>query len=357
MKKFIITLVAVFTVFAATAQTVESSKVFENTQVSVMGGVITTNHMQGESFFGGGAENIFNGLRPVVGIEVAKYVTPVVGFGVQGLTAINTTGTKTAFDQVNVVGNVKFNLSNWIGNYKGEPRLVEVVAAPGLGWGHDNGNIVHDRNYLTFNAGAEVNFNMGKAKAWQINVRPSILWHMHDNVQLNKNNMHGTVMVGLTYKFKSKSKKSHNFVVCPYTVTKAQYDEAVAKYEELASREPEVRVVEKVVEKEVVKVETKNVFPTPFYVTFKIGSSKLTGIEKSKLERFIQTLPKDVKITITGSADTKTGSQKRNQTLAQERAEVVASFIKKFDKEPKIQTEFDVDSEVEMSRAALIVVE
>jgi len=93
------------------------------------------------------------------------------------------------------------------------------------------------------------------------------------------------------------------------------------------------------------------------YVTFKIGSSKLTNIEKSKLERFVQTLPNDVNISITGSADTKTGSQKRNQVLAQERAEVVASFLKKFGREPKIQTEFDVDSEIEMSRAALIVVE
>ena len=241
MKKiFSIIIAFVMMITLANAQTVEYSRLFENTYVTLVGGGITTAHTGGQPFFWDGAGNIVKGVRPFAGLEVGKYVTPVVGFGVEGLAMFNTTGSNTWVDQHNVVGNLKLNLSNWFGGYPGQPRRVEVVFVPGLGWGHDYGNVYNDRNYLTYNVGAELNVNLGKDRAWQINVKPVVMWNNYNNALTpTLANMQARLQFGVTYKFGSKYKKSHNFVLCPYTVTADDYAAAKARIAELEAREPE----------------------------------------------------------------------------------------------------------------------
>lgn len=337
MRKFIIMIAAALLSLAAAAQTVESSKLFENTYVTVGGGIITTTHTGGQPFFWDGAKNIVNGIRPVAGIEFGKYVTPVVGFSVEGLAMFNTTESTTLIDQSNVVGNLKLNLSNWFGGYLGQPRRVEVVLAPGLGWGHDYGEYyegIH-RNYLTYNAGVELNVNLGKARAWQINVKPVAMWNNHYNDGVTESafrpivhNMQARLQVGVTYKFGSRSKKSHNFVLCPYSVTTDDYAQAKARIAELEARKPEVVEVVKTVtevKKEVVK-ETRVLIGSNI-ITFAIGSSTLTPLEKAKVVAFAKSLEDDTIIQIVGSYDSKTGTEKRNESLATSRAEIVKKVL------------------------------
>lgn len=362
MKKILSFIIAfVMMITLANAQTVEHSRLFENTYVTLTGGGITTTHTGGQPFFWDGAGNIVKGVRPIAGIEFGKYITPVTGFSIEGLAMFNTTGSNTWVDQHNIVGNLKLNLSNWFGGYKGEPRLFEVVFVPGLGWGHDYGDVYNDRNYLTYNAGIEFNFNLGKEKAWQINLKPVVMWNNYNNALMpTVNHMQGRVQFGVTYKFGSKRKNSHNFVLCPYSVTADDYNALQSRVTELESREPEVREVVK----EVVKTDTLYVEKTPVYkfstiITFPIGSSELSKTEAAKLGVFARVLEDSEKVNVVGSADTATGSQSRNETLATLRAETIKNALVELgisEDRITVSTALDTNDEPSASRAAVLTV-
>ena len=366
MKRiFSIIIAFVMMITLANAQTVEHSRLFENTYVTLSAGAITTQHTGGDAFFWTGAENIVKGIRPVAGLEVGKYITPVVGFSFEGLAMFNTTGSNTFVDQSNVVGNLKLNLSNWFGGYKGEPRRVEVVFTPGLGWGHDYGDVYHDRNYLTYNLGAELNVNLGKARAWQVNVKPVVMWNNYNNALTpTLANMQGRLQVGVTYKFGSKSKKSHNFVLCPYTVTADDYTAAQARIAELEAREPQTveKVVEKVVEKTVIVEKQVSHDPAlQTVITFPIGSTTLSNVERAKLGVLAKVVRSDENVYLVGSADTSTGTEKRNTELATGRANTVKDILVKeygiSEDRIFIRTAFDTNSDAEASRAVVITLD
>ena len=396
MKKIFSFIVALCTMITfASAQTVESSRLFENTYVTVFGGATTTgqfNQVPGP-FFWDGAKGVMNSVRPYMGLEFGKYITPVVGFSVEGLGFVNTTTSYTFFDESTVLANGKLNFSNWFGGYKGHPRRVEVVGVLGMGWGHDytgNGQTVTsdatsefehvvgtnvydntteistDRDYVVYNAGAELNVNLGKARAWQINVRPGVMWfnkHTKTNYQSLPRFMsdaRANVQVGVTYKFGSKRKGgSHNFVLCPYTVTKAEYDSLKAQYDALAAREPEVKEVVKIVTetKEVMIKGDTRVLVGSTFITFPIGSCTLSDVERQKVELFAKSLDKDSIVQIVGSADSKTGTEHRNFTLAQNRADVVKNVLKELgvsEERISVNTKIDATDNVETSRSAIL---
>ena len=396
MKKifsFIIALVMMVTL--ASAQTVEKSKWYENTSVTILGGGVTTGQFTDvpTPFFWDGTKAVFSGVKPMMGLEVTKYFTPVVGASIEGLGFIGTTTSDTFFDESVVLGNAKLNVSNLFG-YRGQPRRVEVVAVAGLGWGHDyvngnaqtwssspaegkylvfgnnpyNSNTLHftDKNYVVYNAGAELNVNLGKERAWQISVRPGVLWfnkYTAGNFQSLptwKHDAHANVQLGVTYKFGKSGR--HNFVLCPYSVTKADYDALNSKYNELLNREPEVYKVTKTVTetKEVVKTETKVLVGTTV-ITFPIGSCALSNVERQKVALFAETFKDDdTLIKLVGSADSKTGSENRNFALAQNRANVVKNVLVNdyginADR-ITVETELDVLSDAEATRCVLATV-
>ena len=340
---------------------------FENTYVTLVGGGATTSQFNNLStpFFWKGTKDIVKGVRPYAGLELGKYVTPVVGFSIEGLALFNTTGSNTIVDQSNVVGNLKLNLSNWFGGYPGRPRVFEVVLVPGLGWGHDYGNAIVDRNYLTYNAGVEFNFNLGKERAWQINVRPGVLWfhkeagnYVSSPVMTTKRDGRVYLEAGLTYKFGNRRVKSHNFVTNTYDAYQADYDALNEKYNELKNREPEV-VTKTVVEENAYIVKQTRVLVGSNIITFNIGSAALTDTEKAKIDAFAKSLDEDTLIQIVGSADSKTGSENRNFALAQRRAEVVKNTLvgepyKIAPERISVATTLDATDNVLTSRSAIL---
>lgn len=382
----------VMTVMAA-AQTVESSKLLENTYVTILGGGTTTGAF-GQvptPFFWDGAKAVVNGVRPFAALEVGKNITPVVGVSLEGVGFFGTTTSATFFDESALLGNGKVNFSNWFGGYKGYPRRVEVVGVLGMGWGHDyvgngqtwtsttdaaglervvgtnvyNDNVINtDKNYVVYNAGAELNINLGKERAWQITVRPGVMWFNkytaknYQSLPRFRDDARANIQIGATYKFGSKRTGSHNFVLCPYSVTKADYDALKAELDRAKNREPEVvtKEVEKVVEKEVVKVEVKYSV-LPLTVKFKIGSANLNAAAKESISDYVDMIPENSQVIIVGSADTKTGSASRNDTLAKQRAEVVAAELRKNGvKNIVTKSALDVDDNPAQSRVAIVEV-
>ena len=394
MKKILSMIIAfALMIGLANAQTVEHSRLFENTYVTLVGGGTTTGQFANvpAPFFWDGAKGVANGVRPFVGLEFGKYVTPVVGLSIEGLAFYNTTTSYTFIDESAVLANGKINFSNWFGGYKGQPRRVEVVGVVGLGWGRDyvgngqtwtsrlgnglepvvghdpynsNGINFTDKNYIVYNTGLELNVNLGKARAWQINVRPGVLWFSKHSGEYQSfptwgKDARANVQLGVTYKFGSKKKHSHNFVLCPYTVTAEERDALTKRINELENRAPEVKVVVKtqvdtiVVEKPVVN----NKFST--IITFKIGSSKLEKVELAKLGVFAGVLAENEKVNIVGSADTATGSLKTNEKLSEKRAEAVKNALVNLGVSADritTSTALDTNAEPAASRAAVITV-
>lgn len=397
MKKifsFIIAFVMMITL--ANAQTVEHSRLFENTYVTLVGGGVTTGQFNQvpTPFFWDGAKGVANGVRPFAGLEFGKYVTPVVGFSVEGLAFYNTTTSQTFIDESAVLANGKLNFSNWFGGYKGQPRRVEVVGVLGMGWGHDYVNgaaqtwtsrpveglepvvgtnvytedvIPTDRDYVVYNAGAELNVNLGKARAWQINVRPGVMWfNKHTKTQYQSlprfmSDARANVQVGVTYKFGSKRKGgAHNFVLCPYEVTRADYDAVVAERDALKNRPAEVKEVVKEVPvtKEVMIKGDTRVLVGSTIITFPIGSAALSNVERAKVAAFAKSLDNDTLIQIVGSADTKTGTETRNFALAQNRANVVKNVLVNdygiSADRITVNTKMDATGTVETDRSAIL---
>ena len=319
MKKILAIFAAlVMAIGVATAQNYEYVGPFGMPYVTVDGGGIS--HLNAGTF-----TDFVKGFRPSAGLELGTYFTPVWGASVEGLAHINTTGSYTFVDQSAVLANGKVNLTNLFLGYNGRPWVLDVVGVAGIGWGHDYGEPIVDPNYVVYNTGTEFNFNLGEKRAWQINVRPTVLWNNYDNdPKFHVNDAHVRLTVGLTYKFGNRRVNSHNFVTNNYAVTREDYDALNEKYNNLANRPPVVKVVEKPVvkvEKEIVK-ETK-VLVGSHIITFPIGSCVLSATEKAKVDAFAKSLDGETLIKIVGSADSKTGTETRNFALAKNRANVV----------------------------------
>ena len=357
MKKLFSILVALTIGIMGFAQNYESTGAWGMPYFNVTGGVVTP--LTSLTSF----SDAINDARPVVAAEIGTYVTPVWGFSVTGEGIINNLGTHTAFDGSNVVFNGKANISNLLAGYKGYPRRVELVVVPGIGWSRQYGyeNEIFDRDYLTYNANAELNLNMGKQRAWQINVRPGVIWSMFDgNFNFDKRHAALRLTAGVTYKFKNGHTKSHNFKTNDYAVSQHDYDVLLAKYEECSRREPVVKEVETVVEKKVVETVDVPVYFGETFITFDVNKSVLKKSQKQILDEFIKNITPDTIVHIVGSADSATGTEARNNELAHKRAEVVRDYLlSKNVKAESIQndTKIDAGTSVETSRSAVLTLE
>lgn len=314
MKKFIFMLIAMFTfaIGSINAQTQKdyagSSKFTDNVSVTLQGGVLTSF----DNFYSG-----HTAMAPIVLIGADKYVTPWLGFGVEGRTLIGTGhgsyNTYTAFDYVNVSGLAKVNLANAF-KFDGTRKFFEPVVYTGLGWGHQTASYGDNHNnWMTYRAGAEFNFNLGEDRAWGIVVNPSVVWNDLDNGMLVKKNGSFEITAGVVYRFKNSNEKRSFAKAHLYDA--AEVAALNKKINELESRKP--AVIEKIVEK---PVASSTVFVAPF----KFNSSVLSDKCKSVLDNIAE----GTTVVIDAYASSEpTSSTKYNTKLSVERANAVKKYL------------------------------
>jgi outer membrane protein OmpA-like peptidoglycan-associated protein len=337
MKKLFTLMAAGMLAVSASAQTVTESKTFDNFYIGINGGVATKMTQQ---------SGWLGGLNPNFGVRIGRYFTPVFGLAVESNAYFSnkpyaSTGTAVRYLNTSLLGTV--NLSNWFGGYKGEPRLFEVSALYGFGWGHLFGNtdvydaINHDN--LTSKAGLDFTFNLGSNKAWQIYIEPAVIWGLNDagqytsdtygkfyqmgtsGVKYDVNHAYAQLNVGVVYKFKN-SNGTHNFTIAQLR-DQSEIDALNAQISDLRN---ELAKKPKEVVKEVVKeapapqeVRVDNLI----FVTFAQGKSTLTKDAKKALDGVAS--GKHVQIVGTASPE---GSKEINDKLSQARADVVAEYLK-----------------------------
>lgn len=342
MKKTLLLSAVSLSALCASAQAIEAPSFWQNWSVGIEGGVTTPlNH---HPFFGS--------MKPVIGINVDKQITPAFAIGAEGQFAVNTSKWKgripstTAFDDsyVGLYGAV--DLFNLFGGYKGYTRPFSIEAVAGAGWGHMyiNEPRAKDHNYFATKAG--VNFNFNVSPEVTINVSPSVYWDMSDShvkqssAAYNASKATFNIQAGVTYHFGG----TQFAVVTPMNYAEidalngqindlrgqlqaeTQNAQAYAsKAEALAARlaQCESRPVQ-------TETITNNQYSTVRYVFYKIGSSTITSDQKPNVEQiadYLKSHPKAV-VVIKGYAS-KDGNLDFNIKLAQKRAESVKNMLVK----------------------------
>lgn len=330
---------------SVSAQTVTESKTFDNFYIGINGGVATATTGHGW----------LKNLQPNAGLRIGRNFTPVFGMAVESNAYFKntngfTTGTLVNALNTSLLGTV--NLTNWFGGYKGEPRVFEVSALYGLGWGHIFGTPTEEykTDMLTSKVGLDFAFNFGSDKQWQFYLEPAIIYSLNGNgYQGVKYDIDRSVVqlnAGIVYKFKN-SNGTHNFKIAELRdqseidALNAQVNslrgELSGKDSELDAKDRKIADLEKALEdcknsKQPVYVRpvtATNLQPT---VLFRQGKSVIDPAQYAPIE-LIATYMKnhpEAKVEIKGYASPE-GSAEINQKLSEERAEAVKNaLVKKY---------------------------
>jgi OmpA-OmpF porin, OOP family len=341
MKKFISILAVSAIVLTAGAQkSVQGAGFFDNWSIGIEGGGITkTTH-----------NAFWKNMRATYGVELTKQITPVFGLGVQFLANNNTSESKTVFDNSNLSLLGKFNLSNLFCGYNGEPRLFEVEAVAGAGWGHsfNHGEYTgcEDANYFTSQYGLNFNFNLGEDKAWTVSFKPSIVYNMDGGKSYPTYNVNSSaiqLLAGVTYHFKNSNNGKH-YMTFIKAYDQAEVDGLNAKINDLraqnadkdtklASKDDEIRSLQQQLndcrnQKPAVQTVTKATNSMEQTVTFRQGKSTVDASQLPNVERIATFLKnhKDATVSIKGYASPE-GSAEVNEKIAKARAEAVKTIL------------------------------
>ena len=341
MKKLGLLFAAAAMAVSVNAQTVTESKTFDNFYIGINGGaqVKTT------------GEIWMNNLNSNAGLRIGRWFTPVFGLAAEGNVYFNDhckhfmpqSKTVARYMNVGLIGTV--NLSNWFAGYKGEPRLFEVVPVYGFGWGHTFGT---DENYnvLTSKAGIDFTFNLGKAKAWQVYVEPSMNWSLngygYEGVAYNINKSAFQLNAGIVYKFKN-SNGSHNFTIAQLrdqneidglnSQINSLRSDLNDKDAQLSAKDKQIKDLQNALDecnkkpKYVKPATATNLQPT---VLFRQGKAVVDKSQMPNIELIAQYMKNhpEAKVEIKGYASPE-GNKDFNQALSQKRADAVKNVLVK----------------------------
>jgi len=354
MKKVLSILALSAVVLGAKAQTtVQGSRFFDNWSIGVVAGGITPVTPK---------DDFFKNVRATYGVELGKQFTPSIGMTIQFTAANNTygfgelyeaDGTKKAgknvFDVTNLSLLTRYNLMNIFGGYKGTPRLFEIEAVAGLGWGR-NWYPGDDEDFLSTKFGLNFNFNVGKEKAWTVSLRPSVVNRLEgahsdegDAKYYTKERTAFELLVGGVYHFKNKSNGKH-YMTLVKAYDQAEVDGLNAKINDLraqvsdkdaeianlnaSNRDLQQQLNDCRNQKPVVQTVTNNTASMEQTVTFRQGKSTVDASQLPNVERVATFLKnhKEATVSIKGYASPE-GSKEINEKIAKARAEAVKTIL------------------------------
>lgn len=339
MKKIVASLVLCMAVIAANAQkAVEGNKFTDNWSVGFnAGGTTPLTHSA-----------FFKNMRAVLGVGLDKQVTPVLGLGFEAMTSINTTPSRTAFDNTNLSVLGTLNLSNLFGGYAGAPRLFEVETVAGIGWLHYAVNGESDLNSMSSKLGLNFNFNLGEEKAWTLAFKPALVYDMSadgtDNVCFNANRAAWEFTAGLKYHFSCSNGKHYFTIVKPYNQSEIDalndqinnmHREADDNAAALKNANQKAADLEKALNdcknqapKVITETVTNNKKTLESVVTFRQGGTSVESSQTPNVERIATYLKnhKNATVSIKGYASPE-GNADVNARIAKQRAESVKNML------------------------------
>lgn len=310
MKKIIFMMVAMIG-FAMNAQTYTEPSIFDNTYASLRYGV--TSMMHPKNF----DKNWSHNLAGQTTLQLGKWITPRTGFALEGTVSWNTFSCKKWGDNI-----VPFMTVSALGKYRliDDGRWAFTLAA-GPGWMHSFKPGDGDKNNLMAKAEIELNYRINDRLT--LDIVPELAYNLTPKgsegtqemgVSVNGHYAWYGLNVGVTYRLGGKFKE------CPYTYTQGEVDHLNAMINDLRA-ELEKKPKQVVTEKEIIKtVEVVKPVQGVYTVMFAKNSAELTTEAKAMLDE----VAGSVEIVATASPE---GSERRNNELSQERANVVKDYL------------------------------
>ena len=351
MRKIFLTLVLAGATVAAFAQTEIQTKrgpyltnrFFDNWFISAGGGVnVYMGTADSKAKFG-------DRMAPAVTASIGKWITPSVGIRLSywGLKAkgaslgyakyseprsLKTNGYAVEkFNFMNIHADFMWNLSSALGGYK-EHRFWEFVPFGGFGYAESSKSGRGKDQEFAMTAGLINKIRLSRAVNvnWEIN--GLMVKNTFDGVRGKKKveGMIGTTL-GLTYNFSRRGFDRQKIYEKP---DYAPYNNRINALEnDLTAAQARARQLAADLEaarnRPVAAGTTEYVLPQTA-IWFPIGSSVLSEQEKINIGYLADALKKSgKKITISGNADSTTGSARYNQTLSERRANVVRDELVK----------------------------
>lgn len=344
MKKILSLAAAAVIALTAQAQQTEQkalvdSKPWDNWYIGVFGGGnVKTTDVQW-----------MKNLNALGGVRVGRWFTPCFGLVVDDQVGFQARPNATNYGTLVTYNTLDFgttiNFSNWFGGYKGEPRTIEVIGIPSLGWSHAFGNhkkFPTNANIFDSKLALDLAYNFGKAKEFQLYLEPSLLYNIYENgadhFDMDINRSFFQLALGFVYKFKNTN-GTHNFKYAEPVEIKntdrinelqRQYDALLAQHEALkaqsASQAKQIQPLSTNAHA-TVKTETAAILPSVF---FQCAKSNVQKDQKGNIESIAKYMAEnpDINIVIKGYASPE-GNAKKNQKLSEERANAVADILVK----------------------------
>lgn len=330
MKKFFFVAALSGCLLSANAQNIiEQPSFFDNWQIGLDAGVQTP--LKGHSFI--------QNMRGNYGVHVAKQLTPVVGVGVEGMAGVNTSWSKTAFDNLYVGGYGTADLFNLFGGYNCAPRVFSIDAVTGIGWARDIYAGHGSSNAIAAKAGLNFKFNV--SDNFSIAIKPDVLWKISERnlpTEFNAKRARFDCMVGFNYNFgpgfqcvvpvdNSAELAAMNAAV---NAMRADLDAATAALAATTADNAALAAALADCQAQPAKVvvDSTNTLTSVRYVFFKLASSKITPDQMPNVEMIAAYLKNhpEAKVEIKGYASAD-GNQEFNIKLAQSRAEAVKNAL------------------------------
>lgn len=316
MKKFFLMLMMSLVMVTMTSAQVHEGKMFDNVYTTVSVSAVNPTTVWN------GVKNV----RPEFGIEVGKQVTTLYTTGLEFTAGVNTTGVKTAFDDMSLLWLHKLNVTNMIWGYCPDAKW-DIYAVGGLGWGHDM--VVRD-NYGVVQTGLEIAYNLNET--WSLIAKPVIEWN-HVNDGLNVNHSDLGLAVGVSYKFPNVG-GGRGFILCDEDFLNSLVNELRADLElkeqvlngqkeinnQLNAQLTELQSHKCVVDTVIID---NTIAPT---LGFVINKAELTEQSNAYLYQIAQAY-KNSELVVKGYADAQTGNPEYNMELSKKRAEVVKNKL------------------------------
>lgn len=338
---------------AATAQSeVFAPRFWENISVTLAGGIHhPAAYKPSQHFLKGSASLTFN-----------KQLTPVLGIALeadalQGDDRL--TDTRFIRSVVGVVG--RWNLHNAFGGYYERPRWFETVGRLGFGWGHtfSEEQAVPDANYFVAKVGAELNFNLGRSRAFTIGLRPELAYRIFSSeaqqwAKLSFEHADLRLLLGLTYHFGNGHGGRHPAPIAPVMVyrqatTPAGQDNRQQLIHErdtykhtaenlqntLNQQQTYIAQLQRQLSEAGMRVQTPPTTPTvttkrvlESVITFAVGSTAVAAAQYPNVERVATYLKRNphAYVVVKGYASPD-GSPQVNARVARQRAETVKSLL------------------------------
>ena len=152
--------------------------------------------------------------RTVLGWQIGKQITPIVGFELQSTLGLNTSGlhrpgSPNAVDDIHSSLLARLSLTNMVYGYVGQ-RFFEMEAVYGFGHQHHYypSSQSADREHFTSTAGMNFHFRLGQEKAFGVSLRPHVVWNL-ERQAYSASYAQLRLTLGLTYYFKSSNGKHY----------------------------------------------------------------------------------------------------------------------------------------------------